>query len=662
MVLNPTIMCESCGRALSRALLRCPRRKSGECSYEVFQERLAENRRRGLRLIGCGVLLLVVILYFPALNPAPERAGIAGMMLRTLVLAAGLLGSGMLLAVGCLHAFAARIVVYSRQELQSWEGLVIGNTELRTRLLSDARTYPLVSVPEPKLRCAASILAMGDVARIMQARTTATDAAASEAERREALRVLVQAAGEVWEAALFRLVQEQVLLLRVIDVYESSGKRVELMSVGVNYLLFPGEEAERYRPDGLLERRIVETVRDWPQQRLAREEPLAPTAALLFRAAVEPGAAHPALALLEAVAGDGITRDIFAGDGSFALAPDRMVQFVEDRAAFDQWRQEVRSKNPEVAQAIESAFGKVIEEAEVSPNRARLAGGGKIKPKHLRIAAGVFVFLAVVLWRFTAPVAGVTALTKLIADLDAANPTVRQQALAALNDRVHLDELQRNEALHDRFLHSAERLLRDSQRYLGREALDTLARLDTPQAQRLVREYKDRLMGALRAGSSRARQAAAETLGSLGSRAEDAVGDLIGCLSDADPFVREKAVAALGRIGGDAQRVVPALIRAARDPNEITRSAAIYALGSFGQSAADAVPVLIDALTDSNSTIAAGAAESLGRIGAPAAPSVPALVDMVQRQEGTLRETAIGALRRIGGPEAQQALRRLGVG
>ena len=92
------------------------------------------------------------------------------------------------------------------------------------------------------------------------------------------------------------------------------------------------------------------------------------------------------------------------------------------------------------------------------------------------------------------------------------------------------------------------------------------------------------------------REAAARSLGLLGSAAEPAIPNLVAALRDEEGRVRWEAAEALGRIGGTT--AVPALTNCLHDPDIPARQSAAFALGQIGPEAQEAVPALARALQD----------------------------------------------------------------
>ena len=127
------------------------------------------------------------------------------------------------------------------------------------------------------------------------------------------------------------------------------------------------------------------------------------------------------------------------------------------------------------------------------------------------------------------------------------------------------------------------------------------------------------LISALDDLSWHTRAAAADTLGNLGSHAEEAVPALIQGLRDESSWVRRNAAEALGIIAAPAEDIVPALMQVSSDSEMLVRLNAVMALAKIGQSADGIVPTLAGRLSDEDRYVRYYAAAVLRQIGTPEA-------------------------------------------
>ena len=116
----------------------------------------------------------------------------------------------------------------------------------------------------------------------------------------------------------------------------------------------------------------------------------------------------------------------------------------------------------------------------------------------------------------------------------------------------------------------------------------------------------------------------------------------IEALGDDDASIRSHAADTLGTLGESAAEAIPHLIQALRDNYEPVRLNAAYALGTIGE---PAVPQLIDTLADENGPTRRMAAYALAAVGEPA---VPALSEALQHTENAVRIEAAYAFAQIG--------------
>src|SRR5439155_17557853 len=118
---------------------------------------------------------------------------------------------------------------------------------------------------------------------------------------------------------------------------------------------------------------------------------------------------------------------------------------------------------------------------------------------------------------------------------------------------------------------------------------------------------------------------------------------------------REAAARSLGAIGTSAAKAVPDLV-SAMATKRIQVGTAVPALVALGYTPVEAVPLLIAQLRAStNSPVPLNSVRCLGLIGAPAAPAVPALIDALQNTESRARAPVAFALGQIG-PKGSMAV------
>jgi HEAT repeat protein len=151
---------------------------------------------------------------------------------------------------------------------------------------------------------------------------------------------------------------------------------------------------------------------------------------------------------------------------------------------------------------------------------------------------------------------------------------------------------------------------------------------------------------------SSVRRTAATVLGTLGARAEAALGPLErALLVESDRRVRRAMLLTLGKIG---PRAVASLIRLTRADNSKARWAAAVALGRIGVRARRGARSLLQLLEDSDSNVRWAASWSLGRLrNRNTAPALERVVLRDRRVE--VRRAAAVALGRIG-PSAGSAV------
>eukprot|EP00931_Biecheleriopsis_adriatica_P083182 TRINITY_DN56739_c0_g1_i1.p1 TRINITY_DN56739_c0_g1~~TRINITY_DN56739_c0_g1_i1.p1 ORF type:complete len:220 (+),score=43.97 TRINITY_DN56739_c0_g1_i1:259-918(+) len=176
-------------------------------------------------------------------------------------------------------------------------------------------------------------------------------------------------------------------------------------------------------------------------------------------------------------------------------------------------------------------------------------------------------------------------------------------------------------------------------------AADSLGQLGTVAADALPA-----LIERLQDPRGNVRESSAQALGHIGSAGAELVQALSTCLEDLNDRVRKAAAAALGNLGPVAQpQGASALMQRLSASNEavwMVRQAAAEALGKLGPGTA-AVPLALEAsLEDPHEAVRASSAASLGKLGGVAEAAIPALMRIgLQRSEaGAVRVAALDAL------------------
>ncbi len=163
------------------------------------------------------------------------------------------------------------------------------------------------------------------------------------------------------------------------------------------------------------------------------------------------------------------------------------------------------------------------------------------------------------------------------------------------------------------------------------------------------------LIACLKAEGRTTREAAADRLADLGSRARDAVPTLVNMMTR-DPDAQEVATAAKALDRIDPELGLAESLQMARDEWDEFRRRGFVALGGFASRAVEVMPVLIQGVADSSEAVAVAAIESLGCIGEGSEAAVATLIRICSKaesEEGPANEAivlaAINALGRIGG-------------
>jgi HEAT repeat protein len=161
------------------------------------------------------------------------------------------------------------------------------------------------------------------------------------------------------------------------------------------------------------------------------------------------------------------------------------------------------------------------------------------------------------------------------------------------------------------------------------------------------------LTQALAHHDARVREGAAEVLRDFGPQARMAVTALTRALRDPSERVRCRAAQALGASGRDEAGALRGLERALDDEAAAVRAAAAEGLGRWGRGAGSALPLLTKKLSDCDTAVRVAAARSLWLIDDEVDQVVPVLIDALNdRSVGWQAPFVLGEI----GPQASGAI------
>ena len=156
------------------------------------------------------------------------------------------------------------------------------------------------------------------------------------------------------------------------------------------------------------------------------------------------------------------------------------------------------------------------------------------------------------------------------------------------------------------------------------------------------RRHLASLIEMLKSEDPSARRDAARELGEMGSRAKEALPELIESLEYDDVQAVEAVSETLYGIGKPA---VPVLIKALGDNNPIRKRSAAMILARFGPMAEEAVPALVGLLEDKDKEIVNAAKYALNEVVTPAA--APLLEEELKNPKPEVRSAAKEALEAV---------------
>ena len=182
----------------------------------------------------------------------------------------------------------------------------------------------------------------------------------------------------------------------------------------------------------------------------------------------------------------------------------------------------------------------------------------------------------------------------------------------------------------------------------------------------------DKLLLQVKQGTLEEARAAAETLGEMGARAEEASPDLVDLLAQPRAAVVWAIVQALATIAREDEEVIDDLLDGLRDPDKNIRWGSTRALGLVGKGAEDAIEDLCVVLRDPNGPVCWAAVEALTQIASESDQALDRLIGLLEDAEhnehvlwgisialgrlGPRAESAIPALDRLS-KETNRALR-----
>jgi HEAT repeat protein/lysophospholipase L1-like esterase len=138
-----------------------------------------------------------------------------------------------------------------------------------------------------------------------------------------------------------------------------------------------------------------------------------------------------------------------------------------------------------------------------------------------------------------------------------------------------------------------------------------------------------------------------DVLGELGPAAREAVPALTEALADANAAVRWRAAKALGRIGPAARKAAPLLATLTRDPQGNVRAAAVTALVRVEPDLGLSLPALRAALGDAEGQVRVKASDAIGALGPAARDAVPSLLPLLEDSDVWVRAAAARAVKRV---------------
>ena len=193
-------------------------------------------------------------------------------------------------------------------------------------------------------------------------------------------------------------------------------------------------------------------------------------------------------------------------------------------------------------------------------------------------------------------------------------------------------------------------LLSIDEQQVREAAIKALAQIAS-HADEAVSWPAEKLVHLLRDNRRRVRDAAVYAFEDLAAKVDEVVPELAKLLRErgADSRARAAAADSLGGLGGLARDAVPILVEAIADREGEVRAAAANALGKLGEHAREALPGLVELLRHRESDVCESASRAIGELKEYADGAIPELVRLMSHDKWHVRESAAEALEDLAG-------------
>lgn len=148
--------------------------------------------------------------------------------------------------------------------------------------------------------------------------------------------------------------------------------------------------------------------------------------------------------------------------------------------------------------------------------------------------------------------------------------------------------------------------------------------------------------------NSDVRQAAAISLGKIGTVVNEAIPIICDALEKASYAELSSAFQAIRAIGPKAKCAIPKLINFLNNQDPYIRKDAANTIAVFGPEASDAIPILINIIKVRDFFCTTEAIRSLGKMGSKASSAVSELINLIRGEDKRYKEEAIRTLGKLG--------------
>ena len=521
--------CRVCDRIIGPEVLGCKQSGSSSCPFTVQHSQAQGSRIQGISFIILGSIFLVLILFFPIAPHILLTSSISASLYRILFLSVFLLLGLFVVFVGISLIFSRRLLIFNTKDRVSYQTNYFCSYQYRTKIIEDTKRIAIRVEPASDYT-PMSIALLGDPTRVQKLLGSVKNSSRSDDPEAydRAVNELTRITQRILEGAFLDLLGNGLLTLYAGTSYSSQVKTLDQTSSGIIHLLFPGTlRAERI--EGRLERQIVHIVKNWQEQELCSEQPLAPTVALV----IETITAGSNVPLWESIISKVL--DELKASNSAELTSSSLFESVSENDPQNR-SQELILRTQESNPGVYRIVMKEVEALFLSNAVSGFTNVFTLDSatlKYLRIGMVVAILLVFSLGRYLSGLSHASSFKEYVSTK---TPPAFDSLKKSVNSFLPDDPL---EALSD----SAHEAFRKLEQWM-----------EQPQ------DNVKQILTLARSSDVTIRRSAAKLLSTMQNNGKKIIPTLRKLLRDPDPIVRGYAILGLANFGGASNTAVPDLI------------------------------------------------------------------------------------------------------